>query len=137
MIIEKSCGAVVYYEIPGKERRYLILKMQKGHVSLCKGHVEGEETEHETARREIFEETGLEVSFCGDFRETIEYSPYPGAWKTVVFFLAQTPLANTRAQEAEVSEIFFLPLSEALEALTFESDRGVLRKAAAYLEEPF
>ncbi len=137
MIFEKSCGAVVYYEVPGEERRYMILKMQKGHVSLCKGHVEGEETEHQTACREIFEETGLEVSFCGDFRETIEYSPYPGAWKTVVFFLAQTSSLNTRAQEAEVSGIFFLPLSEALEALTYESDRDVLRKAAAYLEKRF
>ena len=135
MIFEKSCGAVVFREDETAKRRYLILKMRKGHFSLCKGHVEGEETEHETARREILEETGLNVVFLGKFRETIEYSPYSGAMKTVVFFLARTFSETFRAQESEVSEIFFLPLEEALGTLTFESDREVLRKADAALED--
>ena len=58
MIHEKSCGAAVCRMQDGK-RLYLIETMVQGHVSLCKGHVEGSETEHETARREILEETGL------------------------------------------------------------------------------
>ncbi len=134
MIYEKSCGAVVFYEDDRSLRRYLVLKMQKGHFSLCKGHVEGAETEQETARREIFEETALKVEFTGDFRETIQYSPYAGAMKTVVFFLARTESTETIAQEAEVAEIFFLPVSEALELLTYESDRDILRKADTVLE---
>ena len=75
MIYQKSCGAVIYTERGGK-RFYLVELMQKGHCSICKGHVEGDESEHQTAEREIYEETGLSVEFVNGFRETIEYSPY-------------------------------------------------------------
>ena len=52
MIREKSCGAVIFSEA-GQMRVYLVEKMLKGHQSLCKGHVEENETERETAAREI------------------------------------------------------------------------------------
>ena len=39
MLYEKSCGAVIYFENDGR-RLYLIELMQKGHRSICKGHVE-------------------------------------------------------------------------------------------------
>ena len=51
---EKSCGAVIFRE-ENTRRYYLVLKSTQGHTTLCKGHVEGEETEHETAAREIRE----------------------------------------------------------------------------------
>ena len=60
---EKSCGAVIFREDGGGRRFYLVLTSVKGHVTLCKGHVEKGETEHETAVREIMEETGLAVGF--------------------------------------------------------------------------
>ena len=66
---EKSCGAVIFYEAAGR-RSYLIEKMRQGHLSLCKGHVEGRETERETALREIREETALSVELLDGFRET-------------------------------------------------------------------
>ena len=84
MNYEKSCGAVIYTVVNGK-RLYLVEIMQKGHTSFCKGHVEGTESEHQTAAREIREETGLEVKFVEGFRQTIEYSPYRDCSKTVVF----------------------------------------------------
>lgn len=43
--------------------------MQKGHRSICKGHMEKDESEHQTAMREILEETGLTVKFVEGFRE--------------------------------------------------------------------
>ena len=52
MIYEKSCGAVIFTEADGV-RLYLIELMKKGHCSICKGHVEKNETEHQTAEREI------------------------------------------------------------------------------------
>ena len=129
---EKSCGAVIFTEKDGN-RRYLVEVMQKGHTSLCKGHVEGAETEHETAAREIREETGLTVEFIGGFRRTIEYSPYPNCMKTVVFFLAEADGTDVTAQEEEVREIRWLPFGEAVATLTFESDRETLREAEGYL----
>ena len=134
MIYEKSCGAVIFTQSADGARRYLLERMQKGHTSICKGHVEGEETEHETAVREIREETGLTVRFLPGFRRTIEYSPYPGCRKTVVFFLAEAEGTETLPQPEEVREIVWLPYAEALEALTYESDRETLRAAEQALE---
>ena len=133
MIYEKSCGAVIYTEQNGK-RFYLVELMQKGHCSICKGHVEGDESELRTAEREIFEETGLSVEFVNGFRETIEYSPYEDCMKTVVFFLAQADRTDVTVQEEEVKEIKWLCFEEAMAALTFESDRETLHKAEDFLK---
>lgn len=132
MIREKSCGAVIYVNQNG-ELRFLIERMQKGHVSLCKGHVEAGETEHETARREISEETALSVDFVEGFRESISYSPYPDCEKEVIFFLAQARGTKTEAQEAEVAEIYWLGFEQAKAALSFPSDKKVLEKAYDFI----
>ncbi len=134
MLYEKSCGAAVFLQENGR-RLYLVEIMRQGHISLCKGHVEGAETETETARREILEETGLQVSFLEGFRETIRYSPYPGCVKDVVFFVAETASRETVAQLSEVSSIRFLPLEEALSLLTYEDDRRILRAADQFLSD--
>ena len=133
MIYEKSCGAVVYIERNG-DRFYLVEQMQKGHFSMCKGHVEEGESEHQTAEREIFEETGLSVEFIKGFRESIEYSPYEDCMKTVVFFLARAKSSVVTVQEEEVREIRWLSFEEAAETLTFDSDREILQKAEEYLK---
>ena len=128
---EKSCGAVIYTELNGM-RLYLIEQMQKGHRSICKGHLEKDESEHQTAAREILEETGLTVKFVEGFREIIEYSPYENCLKTVVFFLAYTDSMNVVSQE-EIKEIYWLSFDEAMTALTSDSDRATLQKAEQFL----
>lgn len=130
---EKSCGAVIFHE-ENTERHYLVLKSTQGHTTLCKGHVEGEETEHQTAGREILEETGLGVEFIPGFRTVITYSPFPGCVKDVVFFLARAAGGAIACQPEEVADARFLPLGQALDALTHASDREVLQKAHAFLE---
>ena len=134
MNYEKSCGAVIYTVVDGK-RLYLIEIMRKGHASLCKGHVEGTESGHQTAAREIREETGLEVKFIEGFRQTIEYSSYRDCSKTVVFFLACADSTRVMVQEDEVREIEWLPFEEALKKLTFDSDRDVLKQAECFLNK--
>ena len=89
---EKSCGAVVYKQI-GKEYFFLIEKMNLGHYSLPKGHVENGETEIQTAKREILEETNLSLSIDENFRKVITYSPFPNIIKDVVFFIAKIEAA--------------------------------------------
>lgn len=133
MIHEKSCGAVVF-TVSNKNILFLIEKMKVGHFSLCKGHVEHGETEHETAAREIMEETSLTVDFVDGFRQTIEYSPRPGCTKEVVFYLARSDSTDTVPQECEVSEIFWLDYDSAMNTLTHDSDRGVLSAAYEFLK---
>ncbi len=132
MICEKCCGAVLYTEMNG-QRLYLVEQMQKGHCSHCKGHVEKNESEYQTASREILEETGLSVKFVDGFRESIAYSPYEDCMKTVVFFLARADSTDVTAQEEEVREISWLPFENAMAALTFDSDRETLQKAEEFL----
>lgn len=134
MIYEKSCGAVIYLETNGT-RVYLVEKMLKGHNSLCKGHMEGNETEHQTAAREILEETNSKICFVDGFRECIEYSPYSDCLKEVVFFLAKAESMNVSAQPEEVSAISWLSFEKALESLTYDSDKAVLKKADDFLNQ--
>ncbi|MCI8698860.1 MAG: NUDIX domain-containing protein [Oscillospiraceae bacterium] len=130
---EKSCGAVIFR---GEDTRrdYLVLHSTQGHWTLCKGHVEGDETERETAAREIREETALSVDFLDGFRAVITYSPRPGVNKDVVFFLARLAGGTLSCQPEEVAQARFLPFEEALALLTHPSDREVLQKARAFLE---
>ena len=132
MILEKSCGAVVFAQ-EGGERLYLVERMAKGHTSICKGHVEGAETERETAAREIWEETALKVAFIDGFRRTIRYSPYEGCLKDVVFFLARADGTETRPQPEGVESLEWLTLPRALTVLTHESDRETLLAADEFL----
>lgn len=133
MIREKSCGAVVYRTEP-QQNLFLIEHMRAGHFSMPKGHVEEGETEAQTAMREIREETGLKVYLNESFREVITFSPYPDCLKDVVFFLALAEQGEAVPQPSEIRGLLWLPLEEALNTLTFESDREVLRKAADFLK---
>ena len=132
MIYEKSCGAVVYTET-AEGRRYLIEQMRQGHYAVCKGHVEGDETEEETAQREILEETGLAVKVDTAFREETAYSPYEGCRKQVIYFIARADRTETQVQPEEVRAILWLPFDEALKVMTYENDRQLLTKAEYYL----
>ena len=132
---EKSCGAVIFRQDENGRRFYLILTSVKGHVTLCKGHVEKKETEHETAEREIMEETGLTVEFIDGFRQVITYSPRPGHSKDVVFFLARAVEGKIVCQPEEVADARFLPFDAAADKLTHRSDRETLEAAEAFLSE--
>ena len=132
MCREKSCGAVIFQR-QGEILTYLVLHSVLGHWTLCKGHVEGSETEHETALREIREETGLSVKFVEPFREVITYFPAPNVTKDVVFFLAEAEAGSPVCQPEEVSEIRFLPFLMAFDLLTHSSDWGTLTRAATFL----
>ena len=102
MIREKSCGAVIFFMKDGYPL-YLIEKMNVGHFSLCKGHVEHGETEHETAVREVFEETSVSISIKSSFRHPVYYRPRPGVKKEVVYFLAHTDQVETSPAVGEVA----------------------------------
>ena len=130
---EKSCGAVIFRgENTG--RNYLILTSTLGHTTLCKGHVEGDETETETAAREILEETGLTAAIDTGFRRVVTYAPAPGVVKDVIFFTAVPTGGREHPQEEEIAQLGWFSLAEAAERITYASDLDILLAADAYLE---
>ena len=87
----------------------------------------------ETARREIKEETNLDVRMDTAFRHEISYSPASGILKQVVFFAAEAVSREMKNQECEVSGLEWLPQDEAIRAVTYDTDKEVLSHAAEYL----
>lgn len=130
---EKSCGAIILSG-KGEEQQVLLLKHNKGHWAFAKGHVEGNETEEQTALREIKEETNLEVKLDTNFRTTVRYSPMEDVEKEVVYFLAYKTKGNETPQLEEISEIKWLNLENAKNTVTYERDKEILQKVEEYLK---
>ena len=129
---EKSCGAVIWRRGP-QGHEFLLAQHGASHWSFPKGHIEGRETELETARREIFEETGLTVDIDQGFRQVVTYYPKPGVIKDVVFFIAQPTGGTERAQASEIRQLGWFPFQEAKPLVTFATDVEVLKEAEAYI----
>ena len=71
MIEETSAGIVLYRQMKD-QREYLLLHYPGGHFDFAKGHVEAGESEHETAYRELQEETGIKkIIWIEGFRHKI------------------------------------------------------------------
>lgn len=135
---EKSCGAVVYSKNDGKIK-YLLVCERSGFWVFPKGHMEEGETEHETALREIKEETGLDVTFIDGFRVKDEHNlareGRPEAIKQTVYFLAEYKEQNVAAQASEISQILLTDYQSALNTLQLDSFKRILTQAHHFLEQ--
>lgn len=130
---EKSCGAVVFKPSSDGGHRFLLVQHLGGHWGFPKGHVEGNETEEETALREIMEETGLPVKILPGFRQTVEYSPSPGCWKEVVYFLARADETLAHAQPEELIRLDWFTPEQLRKHLSYNNDLNVFRGALHFL----
>lgn len=131
---EYSCGAVVFTRRKG-EILYVLVEEKSGAFSLPKGHMEGDETEMETARREIFEETGLRPAFVEGFCMQDEYrlSEKPNTSKRVTYFLAEFGDEPLIPRAGEIMSIRLLPCEQALPLFKHENTRRILCAAHAFL----
>ena len=127
---EKSCGAIVFTRKAG-QLLFVIVEEQSGACSFPKGHMEGNETEMETARREIWEETGLQPEFLNGFRQQEEYhlSEKTGTWKRVTYFLAEFGDEPLSPQEGEIRKVYLLPYEQACSLIPHENTRRILTAA--------
>lgn len=120
---EKSCGCIII-----DNDKVLLIKQTKGHWSVPKGHVEENETEVETALRETKEETNLDVEIDETKRYTMEYVVESGNLKEVVLFVAKPTSSNMVAQAEEVTEMKWLPFSEAIETISYDNSKELLKR---------
>lgn len=137
MEYEKSCGAVVYRKFHGNIELLLIKNANGGHWSFPKGHVEPNETEEETAKREIMEETGIDVIIDTTFRQVITYTPKKDISKDVVYFLAKAINYDYIPQEEEIAQINWVEINHASTILSFENDKQIVNKAKAVIKDSY
>ena len=131
----KSCGFVVYKRNENKNL-YLIIKGLNGDVGFPKGHMEADESELETAVRELKEETGVDVDVIQGFRHMIEYklNNAGNTLKQAVYFLGKAKSDSIICQESEIAEANFVPYENAMEMLTFAETKKILANAESFLD---
>ena len=120
---EKSCGAVII-----KDEKILMVQENKGHWGLPKGHIEENETDIQTAIREVKEETGLDVTLDENRNYEINYIVDEEIDKKVVYFIATSVKGDIVRQESEINQIKWVPISEAVDTITYDNAKEMLRK---------
>ena len=131
-IREVSAGGIVFRRFP-EGFRFLLIKDIYKNWGFPKGHLEDGETPAQAALRETIEETGLEqVELTGPIRIIDWHFRFRGKaiHKFCHFFLMESPSGDPRPQLDEgITDYVWVPLEGALEKLSYDNARGVLRRA--------
>lgn len=129
---EKSCGIILI-----NKDKILLLHYPSGHWDFPKGHVDGDEKEEDTARRELHEETGIQdVVFIDGFRYATSYHYRRGRHiyhKKVVYFLGKTPVENVTISH-EHQGYRWCSWQESQDTLTFINSQAILSEAERFLK---
>ena len=88
----------------------------------------------DAVKREVLEETGLDVILDQTFRETVTYSPKRDTQKVVVYFLALARNYDYVPQEEEIADIRWVDIVHATRLLTYENDKTIVNKARAAIK---
>ncbi len=98
---------------------------------LPKGHLDGDETPEEAARREVAEETGVDAELLEQLGDVeYRYDRRGRAINKVVrFFLFAYRSGDVADHDHEIEEARWMPLEQAAEALTYAGEREMVRRA--------
>lgn len=128
MIREHSYGII---PLKKQEEDWFVLIVKHhsgGHWSFPKGHSESDEAPHETALRELKEETGLSVLRLLSYEMIDTHYKFTSNGrlvdKTVSYFLAEV-FGDVVAQAEEIFEAKWVPLAKLAESLTYASDKDI------------
>lgn len=115
--MEKSCGTIIF-----NDDKVLVVKQLSGFYGFPKGHIDGAETEVETAIRETKEEVGLDVIVDNDLRFSISYLVHNINLKEVVYFVAYPKDTDLIVvQEDEIESAMWVDIDEVYDILTFDN----------------
>jgi 8-oxo-dGTP pyrophosphatase MutT (NUDIX family) len=131
---ETSAGGVVFRRGPDGQLGYLLIRDSYRNWGFPKGHLEVAEPPADAARREVTEETGLvDLILHGPIRVIDWYFRFRGKTihKYCHFFLFESRTGDPVPQGDEgITECAWRLIDEALETISYDNARGVLRRAA-------
>jgi 8-oxo-dGTP pyrophosphatase MutT (NUDIX family) len=131
---EVSAGGIVFRRDPDGTARFLLIKDSYQHWGFPKGHLEEGESPAVAATRETQEETGLQqLILQGPIRVIDWHFRFRGHYihKFCHFFLFESPEGECTPQVVEgITAVRWEPLERALEVLSYDNARGVLRRGA-------
>jgi len=139
-IKDKSFGIVPVLKVKNK---YLFLLIQHvfGHWAFPKGHPKKNENPIDTAKRELYEETGLtniSISENISFEERYSFEQDDKKIeKTVIYFLGfiDKPEINIPDKfKSEILDAKWTTYDEAIKLLTYKETREILKEAKNYLK---
>jgi 8-oxo-dGTP pyrophosphatase MutT (NUDIX family) len=130
---EVSAGGVVFRRGADNVVRYLLIRDSYDNWGFPKGHLEEGESPAEAALRETAEETGLaDLTIHGPIRVIDWHFRFRGRLihKYCHFFLLESMRGEPQPQADEgITECRWGPMERALEDLSYDNARGVLRRA--------
>jgi 8-oxo-dGTP pyrophosphatase MutT (NUDIX family) len=143
---EVSAGGLIWRRRDPRGAIEVVLVRPAGKATwvLPKGHVEPGESLLEAALREANEESGLKV----EADEALGQVAYLYSWrnreaeqpvrifKRVHFYLMHCVGGDPSAHDAEIDEVAWVPLDEALNRATHKSERDLIAKAKKTLHGP-
>ena len=121
---EKSCGCVIIKE----SKVLLIYEKNQNFWGFPKGHVEKDEDEIATAKRETLEEVGLIVEIDPTKRYEFKYNVGKNIEKTCVLFLATPKTDNIKNQVSEIEKSGWYSFDEALNILPYKDQKEALNQ---------
>ena len=150
---EKSAGAIIFRKEAGNIYYLLLhypsLNRKGGHWEFAKGHIEEGESDEETIRREVEEETGIkDIKIIPGFKQYIKYffrqykdnvseedrknNKTPWIFKLVVFYVVQTNTKDVKISPEHVGFVW-LPIDEAIKKTTFKNSKILLKEADNFI----
>jgi 8-oxo-dGTP pyrophosphatase MutT (NUDIX family) len=100
-------------------------------LALPKGHPDGSETPEQAATREVGEETGVKAELIEKLGE-VRYSYERNGRridKRVAFFLFEYRSGDLADHDHEIEDARWIPLEEAVHALSYEGEREMVTRA--------
>ncbi|MBR3627503.1 MAG: NUDIX domain-containing protein [Elusimicrobia bacterium] len=141
---ETSVGAFIY-KIENNEILFLLIYSRRNKEwGFPKGHIEPNETELETAKREIKEETGItDLNFVKDFcccdtykiKGTLSTTKNRIIDKNVIYYLASTKEDFKGSVDDEIEKGVWLKFNQATEYLKYDNQKKLLEQAYIYIKE--
>jgi len=148
---EKSAGAIIYRMENGVPQ-YLLLHYapaepgKPGQWGFAKGHVEPGETDIETTKREVAEETGItDLNILPGFKQSEKYffrkvyglegearKKAPWVFKLVTFFVAETKTKEIKISDEHIGYVW-LPIEDAVKKTTFKNSKKLLKEANEFV----